>query len=116
MKQSESTVFPRPSAREEEPQQPDARTESRPESRPESGQVTGQVRQLIQILGDDTLPREAIQTRLSLQSLANFSERYLIPALAAGLIERTIPDQPNSRLQKYRLTPKGLAEITKPKP
>lgn len=112
MKQSESTVFPRPSAREEEPQQPDAG----PESRLESGQVTGQVRQLIQILGDDTLPREAIQTRLSLQSLANFRERYLIPALAAGLIERTIPDKPNSRIQKYRLTPIGLAEITKPKP
>lgn len=37
----------------------------------------------------------------------SFRERYLRPALADGLIEMIIPDKPNSRLQKYRLTDKG---------
>jgi hypothetical protein len=32
---------------------------------------------------------------------------YLSPALARGLIEMTIPDKPNSKHQKYRLTEKG---------
>jgi len=38
-----------------------------------------------------------------------FRQNYLHPALAAGLIERTLPDAPNSRLQKYRLTAMGRA-------
>jgi predicted HTH transcriptional regulator len=35
------------------------------------------------------------------------SNNYLHPAMEQGLIEYTLPDKPNSRLQKYRLTPKG---------
>ena len=33
--------------------------------------------------------------------------RFLLPAMQQGLIEYTIPQKPNSRLQKYRLTAKG---------
>ena len=32
-----------------------------------------------------------------------------MPALAVGLIKRTIPEKPNSCLQKYRLIAKGRA-------
>jgi predicted transcriptional regulator len=58
------------------------------------------------------LGRLEAQYALQLKSQANFRDRYLTPALAAALIERTIPDKPNSRLQKYRLTPKGRALLS----
>jgi hypothetical protein len=53
------------------------------------------------------MSREDLQSSLKLQDRKSFRERYLKPALAAQLIEMTIPDKPNSRLQKYRLTDRG---------
>jgi predicted transcriptional regulator len=34
-------------------------------------------------------------------------KRNIEPLLVDGLIEMTVPDKPNSKLQKYRLTAKG---------
>lgn len=48
-----------------------------------------------------------IQAALGLKHEDHFRETYLRPALKAGAIEMTIPDKPNSRLQKYRLTAAG---------
>lgn len=69
-------------------------------------QVTPQVDQLLLII-EGEMSREALQDNLQLQDRKSFRERYLRPALAGGLIEMTIPDKLNSRLQRYRLTNKG---------
>jgi Fic family protein len=68
-------------------------------------QVTPQVAALLQALGDEEVDRNRLQERLGLSDRKSFRERYLAPALEAGLVEFTIPDKPNSRLQKYRRTP-----------
>ena len=48
--------------------------------------------------------RQEIQSKLNLSDRENFRLGYLKPALEQGFIEMTIPDKPNSSLQKYRLT------------
>jgi hypothetical protein len=44
-----------------------------------------------------------------------FQANYLIPLIQDDLLERTIPDKPTSRLQKYRLTDKGSAWLAEGK-
>jgi hypothetical protein len=72
-------------------------------------QVTPQVEALMKALhrGDKPQTRNELQAHLSLKDRESFRERYLKPALEAGLVEMTIPDKPNSRLQQYRLTAQG---------
>jgi predicted transcriptional regulator len=53
------------------------------------------------------MSRESLQVALGLQDRKSFRQRYLKPALDEELIEMTLADKPNSRLQKYRLTAKG---------
>ena len=67
--------------------------------------VTPQVKRLLEVMQGE-MTREALQSALGLQDRKSFRERYLNPALAAELIEMTIPDKPNSRLQRYRQTGK----------
>lgn len=69
-------------------------------------QVTPQVGELIKVL-DNELNRQEIQEKLKLSDREHFRLSYLKPALDSEFIEMTIPDKPNSRLQKYRLTEKG---------
>lgn len=81
----------------------EAVTTSAPQVTP---QVSPQVGELLAAIRGE-MSREALQAVLGLLDRKSFRERYLKPALADGLIEMTIPDKPNSRLQKYRLTDKG---------
>jgi len=43
-----------------------------------------------------------IMERLDLVHKPTFRKNYLNPALEMKLIERTVPDKPNSKNQKYR--------------
>ena len=57
---------------------------------------------LLSALGDDTLSALEIMRRLGMSHRPTFRDNYLNPTLREGLIERTIPDKPSSRSQKYR--------------
>ena len=67
----------------------------------ESPHHTPQVTRLLLVLHGE-MSREELQQALGLKDRKSFRERYLQPALAAGLIEMTLPNQPNSKSQRYR--------------
>lgn len=69
--------------------------------------VTPQVKALLKAVKGDK-GRDAIMAALGLSDRKSFSERYLRPALAQGLVEMTVPDKPRSRMQQYRLTAEGV--------
>ena len=46
---------------------------------------------------------------MGLADRTKFRRKYIHPLLEASILELTIPEKPNSRNQKYRLTAKGIA-------
>ncbi len=64
--------------------------------------VSDQVKALLKCLGNRTWSALECMNKLGLAHRPTFRQNYLQPALNAHLIERTLPDKPNSRLQKYR--------------
>lgn len=72
--------------------------ESRVESRVES---------VAMALRDNPLSMSEISVKIGRKQVAGALKRLIQYLLSERLIERTIPDKPNSRLQKYRLTKKG---------
>ena len=73
-------------------------------------QVTPQVTRLLEVLQGE-MTRGEIMKKLSLKDRMHFSKEYLTRAIDGGYIEMTIPDKPNSRFQRYRLTDKGRRVI-----
>ena len=65
--------------------------------------IVPQIKELLTVL-EYEMTRQEIQTKLNLYDRIHFRISYLNPALELGLIEMTLPDKPNSSLQKYRLT------------
>jgi predicted HTH transcriptional regulator len=64
-------------------------------------------RLLVLLAGRGALSNADILDAFGLKSRRRLRDTYIDPALADGLVERTIPEKPTSRLQKYRLTEKG---------
>jgi ATP-dependent DNA helicase RecG len=69
-------------------------------------QVTPQVRKLLAIISGE-MSRASLMAAMSLKDRMHVAREYLLPALEDGFIEMTIPEKPQSSLQKYRLTQKG---------
>ncbi|MFA5810432.1 MAG: ATP-binding protein, partial [Thermoleophilia bacterium] len=70
-------------------------------------QSTDPVERLLTCLSEGEMSSGELRSALRIRHRPTFRANYLHPALAAGWIEYTLPDKPNSRLQKYRLTPEG---------
>lgn len=82
---------------------PEVTPEVTPDVTPE---VTPEVKRLQSAFTGENSRRE-LQDRLALRDDDHMRLTYLLPALAAAVIEMTAPDKPKSRLQKYRLTAAG---------
>ena len=84
--------------------QPELQPEWQPESQPESLDA-----RVVSMLKRRTLSKIEISQRLGQKEISGRLNQIIRQLLAEHLVEYTIPDKPASRLQKYRLTPKGQA-------
>ena len=66
---------------------------------------------VLKALENKSLSRKEIFTAIGMSGDSRSFKRNIEPLLTAALIEMTIPDKPNSRLQKYRITKKGRRAV-----
>lgn len=72
--------------------------------------VTEQVERLLDVIGEGAYAAKQLMAALGLNHRPTFLYTYLQPAIKAGFIEMTRPENPRARNQKYRLTPKGVRQ------
>lgn len=68
----------------------------------ETDQETDQVKRLLRVLGTKILSASELMEMLELKHRPTFRVNYLRPAINAGLVEMTLPQNPTARNQKYR--------------
>ena len=73
--------------------------------------VTPEVGRMLQLLNGE-MSRAELMIALGLKDEKHFRTHYQQAALATGVLEMTVPDKPNSRLQKYKLTALGRQWLT----
>jgi len=76
-------------------------------------QVTEQVQKLLNICSREALSSKELMKKLGLVHRPTFLYNYLKPALKGDLVRMTEPDNPKSPKQKYIITEKGKAMISK---
>lgn len=86
--------------------QPESQPESQPELQHES-QLESMTDKIINLLRSSPLSKSEISAKLKQKAISGQLKLILKEMFAKGLIEFTIPDKPQSRLQKYRLAAKG---------
>ena len=73
--------------------------------------VSEQVAMILRACASSPQSKAALLSAAGLANAYLNYKRHIQPLIADGLLEMTLPDKPNSRLQKYRLTPKGRSLI-----
>ena len=68
-------------------------------------------RRVLALLASEPLSRSAIADGLGHRSVSAGLNRVIQRLLQDGRAEYTVPDKPNSRLQKYRITPAGRSAL-----
>jgi Fic family protein len=62
---------------------------------------------VLNALNGKALSRKEIFATIQINGDSRSFKRHIEPLIIDGFIEMTVPDKPNSRLQKYRLTDNG---------
>ena len=83
------------------------RPESRPESRLESLLESTLAAKIVLALKDSELGMVGLASQLKHKAVSGELKKQVRRLHKLGLIEMTLPEKPNSRLQRYRLTEKG---------
>ena len=88
-----------------------------PVAPPVTPPVTPPVKKLLELFSEnESLGNQQIRDLLGVKDRKGVRKYYIDPAIEIGVIEYTIPDKPNSRNQKYKLTSLGrkiLMEINR---
>ena len=74
-----------------------------------TAQVTAEVTAQVATFYREPQPAKAVMAELGLMHWKTFQANYLASLMARDILERTIPDKPRSRLQRYRTTEAGEA-------